>query len=195
MVKRIQNDKGPDDSRLNRPDETSLFPAQRKLDPREYAWLNSKSKGFAIALAMHSHHVACHRAKAWLKLHEMVSELRGVIEADPNLKNRFKRIYQLIESEMRAEIHENLTLGRPKGVKARQKIAKEKQTNLIEAIKGLFDKPDKPGWGWKNQDIVKFLSNGSYGYADSTLMVTVKKEAAKYRKERKTEQASKFLNR
>jgi hypothetical protein len=89
----------------------------------------------------------------------------------------------------------NLDKGRPIAVKARKEKSAKKQADLIEAIKALFDKPDKPGWGWTNPLIVDFLKKGNYGYADSTLMVEVKREAAKYRKARKEEQANKYLNR
>lgn len=91
--------------------------------------------------------------------------------------------------------HKNLAKGRPLAVKARQEKSAKKQTDLIEAIKALFDKPEKPGWGWTNPEIVTFLKKGNYGYADTTLMGTVKIEAAKYRKARKEQQASKFLKR
>lgn len=89
----------------------------------------------------------------------------------------------------------NLAKGRPLGVVKRQKDAKRKQTDLINAIKALFDKPEKPGWVWTNPEIVTFLKKGNYGYADSTLLAKVKIETAKYRKARKAEQASKYLKR
>ncbi len=95
----------------------------------------------------------------------------------------------------REPIKKNLEKGRPIGVKARQEKSAKKQTALIDAIKALFDKPEKPGWGWTNPQIVTFLKRSNYGYADSTLMGTVKSEAAKYRKARKAEQDSKYLNR
>jgi hypothetical protein len=135
----------------DRTDETSLFPAKRKLDPDEYAWLNSKSKGFVIALAMHSHHVACHRGQAWLKLQEMVSELRGVIETNPNLERRFKRIYQLIESEVRAT------------VKSQEMLAAK--TNLASA--GAIALHSKPGGSWDKRDLIRAAwTSGKYTSRD-----------------------------
>jgi len=89
----------------------------------------------------------------------------------------------------------NLAKGREGAVKKRQKMATEKQVLLINSIAALFDKPDKPGWGWSNPEIVQFLMKSDYGYAESVILQTVKLEAAKYRKARKEEQASKFMNR
>ncbi len=89
----------------------------------------------------------------------------------------------------------NLAKGRLVGVLARQKKAEKKQTDLINAIKSLFDKPDKPGWGWTNDEIAYFLMKGNYGYAENSILTVVKREAAKCRKARKEEQASKYPNR
>lgn len=91
----------------------------------------------------------------------------------------------------------NLAEGRPKGVLARQKKAKKRQTNLINAIESLFDTSEKPGWVWTNPEIVDFLkrTNNNYDYADSSILTVVKREVAKYRKARKEEQASKYPNR
>lgn len=88
----------------------------------------------------------------------------------------------------------NLAKGRPEGVKARQAKAEKKKKNILAAIAGLFDKPEKPGWGWTNSEIVGFLVS-SLGYSEGTISPTVKREAAKYRKARKEEQARKYLNR
>lgn len=89
----------------------------------------------------------------------------------------------------------NLAIGRKDGVKKRQKTADEKQALLIKAIAALFDNDNKPGWVWSNPDIVNFLKKGNYGYADSVILQTVKQEAAKYRKSRKEQLASKFPDR
>ncbi len=79
----------------------------------------------------------------------------------------------------------NLAKGRKEGVLERQKKAEKNRAVLINAIKDLFDKPEKPGWGWMNDEIVKFLKKGNYGYADSSILTVVKREAAKHRKTRK----------
>ncbi len=89
----------------------------------------------------------------------------------------------------------NLDKGRAKGVLARQKKAEKKKSDLINAIKALFDKPEKPGWGWTNDEIVVFLMRSDYSYAASSVLSVVKREAAKYSKTRKEEQASKYPNR
>jgi hypothetical protein len=89
---------------------------------------------------------------------------------------------------------EALAKGRKEAVKKKQEIAAEKQVRLIKAIADLFDKPEKPGWGWSNPDIVEFLKP-KFGYAASSIMQVVKREAAKFRKARKEQQASKFQNR
>jgi hypothetical protein len=44
--------------------------------------------------------------------------------------------------------------GRLKGVISRQTIANENRTALKDAVVALFDKPDKPGWGMTNSDLV-----------------------------------------
>ncbi len=80
----------------------------------------------------------------------------------------------------------NLAKGRLDGVKTRKKTAKDKQSRLTKAIGDLFDKPDKPGWGWTNPEIVKFLKKGNYGYADSSIFTVVKREAAKHRRPEKS---------
>lgn len=89
----------------------------------------------------------------------------------------------------------NLAEGRKGAVKIRQEKATKKQELLINSIAALFDKPEKPGWGWSNPEIVQFLMKSNYGYADSVILQTVKREAAKYRKVRKEQQASQLLNR
>ncbi len=91
----------------------------------------------------------------------------------------------------------NLAKGRKDGVLKRQEKAKKKQAVLNSAIKDLFDKPENPGWGWTNDEIVVFLKqrNLGYGYADSSILTVVKREAAKYYKARKEEQACQFQKR
>lgn len=86
--------------------------------------------------------------------------------------------------------------GRVKGVEARKKVATQNRTNLENAIAALFDKPEKPGWAWTNPQIVKFLEEKFTGvYTPGTVAQTVKREAAKFRKDRKQQLASQFLSR
>lgn len=87
-----------------------------------------------------------------------------------------------------------LANGRRHGVIARQAKAEEKKMNILAAIKSLFDTPSKPGWGWTNAVIVQFLVR-SLDYPSGTIEPHVKTQAAKYRKERKEEQARMYLNR
>lgn len=87
-----------------------------------------------------------------------------------------------------------LANGRKKGVEKRKEVAAEKQRALTKAISDLFDVPDKPGWGWGNQEIVSFLKR-NFNYTDGTILAKVKKEVAKYRKARREDQASKLPNR
>lgn len=89
----------------------------------------------------------------------------------------------------------NLAKGRKDGVKKRQETAAEKQDRLNKAIEALFDTPEKPGWGWTNPEIVEFLMKSKYGYAESGILQAVKIEAAKHRKAKKEQLASKYLNR
>lgn len=97
-----------------------------------------------------------------------------------------------LEAHMKQQ--DNLAAGRIAGVKSRQKSGAEKQGQLIRAIGELFDKPEKPGWRWTNDEIVAFL-RGSFHYAEATILKTVKREAAKCRKAGKLELASKFPSR
>jgi hypothetical protein len=91
---------------------------------------------------------------------------------------------------------EALAKGRDIGVKARKEKAKKNRTDLENAVVGLFDKPDKPGWGWTNSEIVKFLAPRFAGiYTSSTIAQTVKRIAVEHRKARKLRQAKQFLNR
>ena len=97
-----------------------------------------------------------------------------------------------LEAQANAKII--LAKGRSQGVEARKKIAKENKDKLLTAISGLFDAPEKPGWNWTNNEITAFLKY-KVPYAESTILQTVKREAARYRKDKKEEQASKYPNR
>jgi len=88
-----------------------------------------------------------------------------------------------------------LAKGRAKGVIARQEAAKDKQAKLIKAIADMFDKDEKPGWNWTNPEIAKFLKDKNLGYEYKSILQTVKREAARYRKARKERQASKYPSR
>lgn len=87
-----------------------------------------------------------------------------------------------------------LAKGRINAVKKRQEEATKEQDRLINEIAHLFDKPEKPGWGWTNPEIVQFLKR-DFDYKASTIMQTVKREAAKFRKARKEQQASQYQSR
>lgn len=78
----------------------------------------------------------------------------------------------------------NLAKGPEAAAAKRKADAKKKKAALLKAIEGMFDKPEKPGWNMTSPEIVNFLlkSGNPYGYAESVILVTVKKEAAKYRK-------------
>ncbi len=89
----------------------------------------------------------------------------------------------------------NLAAGRMEGVRARQKKASKNQCDLNSAIAALFDTPEKPGWSWTNPEIVRFLKTRKFNYADGSILAAVKREAARYRKARKEQLASEFLNR
>lgn len=93
------------------------------------------------------------------------------------------------------EQQENLAAGRKKGVLARQEKASKNQSDLNSAIAALFDTPEKPGWIWSNPQIVRYLKKHNFEYADSTILAAVKREKAMYRKARKEQQDSEFLNR
>ena len=116
--------------------------------------------------------------------------LRKIKEADN--KRVMAQLKKLAAAGLKQE--QTLASGRLAGGKTRQETAKEKQATLTKAIADLFDKPEKPGWGWTNPEIGKFLK-GTVGYADGTIMQAVKLDAAKFRKARKEQQASKLPNR
>lgn len=93
------------------------------------------------------------------------------------------------------EIDGNLAMGPKQAAKDRKKKGDRKLADLTKAIGDLFDKPEKPGWGWGNQEIVDFLKKGNYGYAESTLLRHVKREVAICRKAQKTPLASEIPKR
>lgn len=108
-------------------------------------------------------------------------------------QNKINKKIAEFEYSLYQQQEEALAAGRLKGVEKRQEIAKEKNDVLMKAIASLFDKPEKPGWGWSNPEIFQFLKKANYGYKDNTLLQKVKLEAARYRKARKEQQASKYL--
>lgn len=101
-----------------------------------------------------------------------------------------KGLAVLIGTEAAAKIqatekrNEILDGGRQKGVEQRQKTAKENKTNLLKAISDLFDTPEKPGWNWTNNKISAFLKDKFQQYTEGTILQTVKREAARWRKTR-----------
>ena len=107
---------------------------------------------------------------------EMLKLNRKVVNAALNAHNKQKA---------------ELDIGRKKGVEKRRATATERQRVLAEAIRQLFDKPEKPGWGWSNDEIVSFLKP-KINYKESTILAKVKKDAAMYRKARKERQAREF---
>lgn len=113
--------------------------------------------------------------------------------ADKAFNASFEFARPALEAQANAKII--LAKGRSQGVEARKKIAKENKDKLLTAISGLFDTPEKPGWNWTNDAITEFLKNRVPQYAESTILQTVKSEAARYRKAKKEEQASKYPNR
>lgn len=84
---------------------------------------------------------------------------------------------------------EALARGRIEGVKRRQEKAASKDERLMRAIAHLFDSDSKPGWHWTNKQIVDFLAQKGFS---GSLGGHVKREAAKYRKAKQQQLASKF---
>ncbi|MGH8580889.1 MAG: hypothetical protein ACREVK_12495 [Gammaproteobacteria bacterium] len=96
---------------------------------------------------------------------------------------QLSRVMQNAERARKQE--QNLSVGRPMGVAKRKK---KNRANLNEAIADLFDKPDKPGWRFKNEEIVDFLlPRFSEVYKRSSILNAVKRVAAECRRAEKVD--------
>ena len=95
-----------------------------------------------------------------LKLRPLESQLiagqKELIEAQ---EKRLERMDQMLDSffHHRQQQEQILKSGRSRGTLARQAAAKGKREALVRAIAELFDKPDKPGWRWTNEQITDYL--------------------------------------
>lgn len=85
----------------------------------------------------------------------------------------------------------NLAMGPAKAAEARKKKSDENKRLLHKAIDDLFSRDDCNGYVMNNNQIVSFLkrANCDFGYADSSILSSVKKRAAQHRAERKNRMA------